>query len=247
MKPGCAMLTMSSIPKEIDTPTVTNPLIVAHLDFAPGGEIAAAEARALRARGATVVIIAAHAGPFPPEREIQHIAEAVHGQVDAIVSGHHHTNIGPPPLVVAGIPIVQAGTKLQAFSIIELSLDDSGRVSGFGVNEGTFPRAGAPQPILHSYRGAPPEWRGHKVVPDARVASLLARYDERVQKLRETRIGSTRSSQVARVFGRIGFRLRVWTVGSCLSCWSMAERTRARCAGRRARKLLFASSVYRIW
>jgi 5'-nucleotidase len=175
----------------VDTPTVTNPLLVAHLDFVPGGEVAAAEARALRARGATVVIVTAHAGPFPPDREIQHIAEAVHGEVDAIVSGHHHTNLGPPPLVVAGIPIIQSGTKLLAFSILELTLDSSGRATGFTVNEGTYPRAGAPQPILHSYRGAAPEWRGQKVVPDARVAGLLAGYDEQVRKLRETRIGSS--------------------------------------------------------
>ncbi|HYZ87870.1 MAG TPA: bifunctional UDP-sugar hydrolase/5'-nucleotidase [Myxococcales bacterium] len=175
----------------VDTPTVTNPLVVAHLEFAPGGEIAAAEARALRARGATVVIVAAHAGPFPPDREIQHIAEAVHGEVDAIVSGHHHTNIGPPPLVVGGIPIVQAGTKLVSFSVIELTLDHSGRVSGFTVNDGTFPRPGAPQPILHSFRGAAPQWNGHQITPDVRVASLLAKYDEQVRRLRETRIGSS--------------------------------------------------------
>ncbi|HWE24146.1 MAG TPA: bifunctional UDP-sugar hydrolase/5'-nucleotidase [Myxococcales bacterium] len=175
----------------VDTPTVTNPLIVAHLDFAPGGPIAAAEARALRARGATVVIVAAHAGPFPPEREIQHIAAAVHEQVDAIVSGHHHTNLGPPPLIVAGIPIVQAGTKLVAFSVVDLMLDAEGRMNGFAVNRDTYPKAGAPQPILHSYLGVTPRWRGQRVVPDARVASLLAGYDEKVQQLRETRIGST--------------------------------------------------------
>jgi 5'-nucleotidase len=176
----------------VDTPTVTNPLVVAQLEFAPGGEIAAAEADALRARGATVVIVAAHAGPFPPDQEIQHIARAVQGKVDAIVSGHHHTTLGPPPLVVAGIPIVQAGTKLQAFSVIELTLDERGRANGFAVNERTFPRPGGPQPIFHTVRGAAPEWRGHKVHPDTRVAALLARYDEQVRRLRETRIGSSR-------------------------------------------------------
>ncbi len=70
----------------VDTPTVTNPLNVADLDFVPGGPVAAQEADALRARGATVVIVTAHAGPFPPAREIQHIAEAVAGRVDAIVT-----------------------------------------------------------------------------------------------------------------------------------------------------------------
>ncbi|HEX9602646.1 MAG TPA: bifunctional UDP-sugar hydrolase/5'-nucleotidase [Myxococcales bacterium] len=175
----------------VDTPTVTNPLNVAGLDFAPGGPVAAQEADALRARGATVVIVTAHAGPFPPAGEVQRIAESVAGKVDAIVSGHHHTTIGPPPLVVAGIPIVQAGTKLQYFSVIELILDEAGRVSGFAVNEGTFPRPGGPQPIFHTVQGRPPEWRGKEVVPDAKVAALISGYDEQVRRLRETRIGSS--------------------------------------------------------
>lgn len=175
----------------VDTPTVTNPLIVKDLEFVPGGPVAAQEAEALRARGATVVILTAHAGPFPPSEEIQRIAESVKGKVDAIVSGHHHTTLGPPPLIVAGIPIVQAGTKLQLFSVIELKILDLGYVGGFTVNEGTFPKPGAPQPLFHSYQGKPPQWRGHEVQPDAQVAALLAGYDEQVRRLRESRIGSS--------------------------------------------------------
>jgi len=175
----------------VDTPTVTNPLIVKDLQFVPGGPIAAREADALRARGATVVVVTAHAGPFTPAREIQGIAEAVSGKVDAIVSGHHHTTIGPPPLVVAGIPIVQAGTKLQYFSTIELSLDRAGRVTAFAVNERTYPKPGGPQPIFHSYQGRTPEWRGKKIEADAKIGALLAGYDEQVRRLRESRIGSS--------------------------------------------------------
>ena len=175
----------------VDTPTVTNPLNVADLEFVPGGPVAAQEADALRTRGATVVILAAHAGPFPPSQEIQRIAESVAGKVDAIVSGHHHTTLGPPPMIVSGIPIVQAGTKLQYFSVIDLKLVDSGYVGGFTVNEGTFPKPGGPQPIFHSYQGRAPEWRGKKVQPDAQVDAVLAGYDEQVRRLRESRIGSS--------------------------------------------------------
>lgn len=185
----------------VDTPTVTNPLIVKDLEFVPGGPVAAQEADSLRARGATVVILAAHAGPFPPSQEIQRIAESVKGKVDAIVSGHHHATLGPPPLIVAGIPIVQAGTKLQLFSVIELKILDPGYVGGFAVNEGTFPKPGAPQPLFHSYQGKPPQWRGHEVQPDAQVAAVLAGYDEQVHRLRESRIGS---SQVDLRKGRDG-------------------------------------------
>lgn len=174
-----------------ETPLTTNSVNIEGLDFPPGGPIAAEEADALRARGATVVLLTAHAGPYPPDDEIQHIAEAVRGRVDAIVSGHHHTAIGPPPLIVAGIPIVQSGAKLQNFSIIELTLDATNHVRQFAVNDGSLPKQGGPQTILHTYDGAPAQWRGHEVRPDARVAAILRDYDAQVKKLRETRIGET--------------------------------------------------------
>ncbi len=87
--------------------------------------------------------------------------------------------------------LVQAGTKLQYFSVIDLKLVDSGYVGGFTVNEGTFPKPGGPQPIFHSYQGRAPEWRGKKVQPDAQVDAVLAGYDEQVRRLRESRIGSS--------------------------------------------------------
>jgi 2',3'-cyclic-nucleotide 2'-phosphodiesterase (5'-nucleotidase family) len=173
----------------VETPTVTNPLVVEGLEFAPGGPIAAKEAAALRARGATVVLLVAHAGPLGPAFEIQEIAEAVRGQVDAIVCGHHHVQLGPPPLVASGIPIVQAGAKLTAFSAIDLTLGDDGRVVAAAVNEGTSPRPGGPQTIFHAYQGRPAQWRGREVQPDARVAALVRRYDVQVQRLRETPVG----------------------------------------------------------
>ena len=128
----------------VETKVTTNPVNLAGLQFVPGGPVAAKEADALRARGATVVLVTAHAGPFPPGNEIQHIAQACKGRVDAIVSGHHHTALGPPPLVVENIPIVQSGSRLLSFSLIELTLDDSGHVTSFAVNDGFSPKPGGP-------------------------------------------------------------------------------------------------------
>jgi len=176
----------------VETHTSTNPAIIANLDFLPGGPFAAQEADSLRARGATVVLLVAHIGPLPPAGEIQEVAEAVRGKVDAIVSGHNHTEIGPPPLVAAGIPIVQSGSRLAAFSIIEIAIDPAtGRAAGFAVNEGTYPRPGGPQPIFHTFEGAPATWRGHKVQPDGAVSALVAKYDKQVKTLREAPVGET--------------------------------------------------------
>jgi len=174
-----------------ETPLTTNPALIRGFEFVDGGPVAAQEADLLRSRGATVVVICAHAGPNPPGNEIQRVAEAVQGKVDAIASGHHHVSIGPPPLVVGNVPIVQSGAKLQAFSIIELQLDARGRVTTFAVNDGSLPVSGGPQAILHTYRGRPAEWRGRRIEPDARVAAILRTYDREVRALREARIGET--------------------------------------------------------
>ncbi|HEY6908714.1 MAG TPA: bifunctional UDP-sugar hydrolase/5'-nucleotidase [Myxococcales bacterium] len=174
-----------------ETATVTNPVNVGDLDFAEGGPIAAEEADALRARGATVVLLAAHAGPLGPDHEIERIARSVAGKVDAIVSGHQHAALGPPPLLASGIPVVQSGSKLVSFSTIDLSLDEAGRVRSFAVNQGSLPRDGGPQAILHSWRGSAATFRGRKVEPDARVSAILRGYDEQVKSLREMRIGET--------------------------------------------------------
>ena len=174
----------------VETPLTTNPVNIADLEFADGGPIAAQEADALRARGATVVLVTAHAGPFPPDSEIQKIAEACKGKVDAIVSGHHHTLL-KAPIVVDNIPIVQSGHKLAAFSVIELSLDAASRPTAWVVNPGNLPDAGAPQPILHTYNGAPVTWRGHVITADAGVTRILEDYDVQVKKLRDSRIGET--------------------------------------------------------
>jgi 5'-nucleotidase len=174
-----------------ETALTTNPVNVSELEFAPGGPIALAEADLLRARGATVVVIAAHAGPYPPDDEIQHIAEFCKDKLDAIVSGHHHTPLGPPPLIVADIPIVQSGSKLQNFSTIELTIDATNHVKSYAVNEGNTPKNGGPQTILHTYKGEPATFRGRKIEPDGRVAAILRDYDVQVRKLRESRIGET--------------------------------------------------------
>ena len=174
----------------VETKLTTNPVNVADLEFQDGGPIAAQEALALRAQGATVVLVTAHAGPLPPGNEIQKIAEACRGKVDAIVSGHHHTLL-KAPIVVDNIPIVQSGQKLAAFSVIELSLDARNRPTAWVVNDGNLPEAGAPQPILHTFKGASATYRGHPIEAEPAVTKIIQEYDVQVKKLRDSKIGET--------------------------------------------------------
>jgi 5'-nucleotidase len=94
--------------------------------------------------------------------------------------------------VVANIPIVQSGSKLQSFSTIELTLDARNRVRGYSVNADSVPRAGGPHAIVQTWNGAAAQWRGREVRPDAKVAAVIAGYDAQVKKLRESVVGETR-------------------------------------------------------
>jgi 2',3'-cyclic-nucleotide 2'-phosphodiesterase (5'-nucleotidase family) len=88
--------------------------------------VVARHAAALRARGASVVIVVAHLGGFcnvgnPDDcrGEIIEMARALpRGAVDAIVSGHTHSAVGT---VVNGIPIVQARSSTRALGVVDLA------------------------------------------------------------------------------------------------------------------------------
>ena len=173
----------------VETPLTTNPANITEFEFKEAGLIAAKLADELRAQGCTVVLVTCHIGPLG-DHEVQRLAAAVEGKVDGIVSGHHHKAIGPPPLIEHHIPIVQSGSKLANFSLIELTLNDQGRVTQFAVNDGTRPSPGGPQPLLHTLDGLPMEWRGSPIVPDGAVAGILRDYDVQVKKLRDSVIGA---------------------------------------------------------
>ena len=174
----------------VETPIVTQSTNIADVEFVPGGPIAAQLADELRAQGAQVVLVTAHMGP-KGDGEIEKVAIACKGKVDAIVSGHHHVPIGPPALIVENIPIVQSGAKLQQFSVVELFLDGAGHVKSYAVNEHSLPRKNGPMAILHDVNGQPVQYLGSTIRPDAKVQTILAGYDVQVRKLRESTVGAT--------------------------------------------------------
>ena len=118
----------------------TLPLNVRGLRMAPLAETVSAEAERLRASGAQLVVLSAHAGggcdtfddprnlsSCDPNAEIFDLARDLRrGAVDAIVAGHTHAGLAHE---VAGIPIVQSFWGGRAFGRIDLVVDlDSGRI-----------------------------------------------------------------------------------------------------------------------
>lgn len=109
------------------------PQNVSGLRIADAAPVIDARARALRARGADVIIVLAHDGGFCSASgtagctgEIFRTAAKITEKVDAIVSGHTHSVID---FSVNGIPIVQARSRGQAIAVLDIPLE-GGKPSG---------------------------------------------------------------------------------------------------------------------
>jgi 2',3'-cyclic-nucleotide 2'-phosphodiesterase (5'-nucleotidase family) len=105
----------------VETPTTTLPENVADLRFVDPVPVIDSIAPALRARGAQVVIVIAHAGgscrAAACHGEIIDIANRISAAVDVIIAGHSHTLINT---VVRGVPVVEARSRGQAIDVLDL-------------------------------------------------------------------------------------------------------------------------------
>jgi 5'-nucleotidase len=177
------------------TPRTTIAVNFAGLAMAPLAAAVETAARALRAGGATVVLVAAHAGggcrrfedpadlsTCDPAGEIFQAARALPpGAVDAIVAGHTHDGLAQR---VNGVPIIEAYSEGRAFGRVDLTVD---RASGRVLAAHLFP----PHAICPPDRCAAERYEGQPVLPDAAVAAATAPDRERVRALREARLGVT--------------------------------------------------------
>jgi 2',3'-cyclic-nucleotide 2'-phosphodiesterase (5'-nucleotidase family) len=164
----------------IDAPDVIKRTAFVGLHVTPLAAAAEREARALRARGATVVLIAAHAGgecttlrdprdlsSCDPNSEIFRLARDVpKGLVDAIFAGHRNAEVAS---VVAGIPIVHTTAMAKAFSRVDLELDrTTRRVVSAKV---AMPHLVCTVPLEDGCR--PGEYEAAPVIPDAATLAAI--------------------------------------------------------------------------
>jgi len=167
---------------------------VVGLRVAPLVETITEEAQALRDRGASVVVVTAHAGSRctkfddPTDLsscnmagEIMRVAAALPtGLVDHIVAGHVHRGIAH---IVNGISITSSYSSTRAFSRVDFEIDAR---TGNIVARRVFPPHRACLSVLRSSgECAPPEdetrdtvdavYEGQTVEPDSRVLEIAAR------------------------------------------------------------------------
>jgi 2',3'-cyclic-nucleotide 2'-phosphodiesterase (5'-nucleotidase family) len=122
----------------VTTPTQTRASNVVGLRFDDPAPIVSARAKALRLRGADVIVVIAHSGAFcnasgmdACQGEIVDFARALTEKVDAIVSAHTHTLVD---YSVNGMPIVQARSSGRAVAVIDIPLVN-GKPSGIAHEE----------------------------------------------------------------------------------------------------------------
>jgi 2',3'-cyclic-nucleotide 2'-phosphodiesterase (5'-nucleotidase family) len=146
-----------------ETPTLTRAANTRGLAFGPMVPAFDARARALRARGAHVVLAVAHSGAFCDRRadsasaavspggcegEIVDFVNAAAEPPDAVVSGHTHSLVDAR---VRGVPVVQARSSGRALGVVDLVLDAGGRPipdsTRSEVRDVTGPGDDGPEPV----------------------------------------------------------------------------------------------------
>ncbi len=190
-----------------ETLTTTIAANVRGLRIAPLADTIRAEAERLRARGAGVVIVAAHAGGVchrfdapadlsscAPNEEIFAVARALPpGLVDVIVAGHTHARVAH---VVNGIAIIESHATGIAFGRVDLTVDrQTGRVVTAEVRP---PRDMCARPEGTCEPGV---YEGAPVVPDAAMQRLLAPAFERARELRDAPLGVRAQARIQRSYG----------------------------------------------
>ena len=191
-----------------DTPALTIGANVIGLTFTPLVPVITREATALRARGATVVIVLAHAGGRctrldDPQNvsscdqmaEIVQVARQLSaGLVDVIAAGHIHQAMAHD---ISGIAVVEAYSTGRSFSRTDLTVNRSTRtVAGKRI----FPTqdlCGREDAATHSCDPAAPRgaalvqarYENRLVRPDAAVAAAIAPAVRRAARVKNQPIG----------------------------------------------------------
>jgi 2',3'-cyclic-nucleotide 2'-phosphodiesterase (5'-nucleotidase family) len=174
-----------------ETPSITNPVNVADLDFTDPDDAVNDLIDDAEADGATMIVVLAHIGGYWPDFEegIMDLACGLDAdEVDLIVSGHTHSRIDD---VICGIPVVQAYSSGTAFARVDFTVDKrTGEVVNYEMNYG-------PTSTYQTYYGDPAayerwdtgEWV--EVVPDAAVTAIVDRYEAAIEEVQNLLIGET--------------------------------------------------------
>ena len=165
----------------VETPRTTRAINVADLRFLDPAPIVSERAKALRARGANVVVVTGHVGGFCNaqgvcEGEIFDMVNRLTSPVDVVVSGHSHSFINTR---LRGVPIVQARSRGEAIGIVDLAVGDTSGHRPGDINASRVVSADVPDVMSDTI---PPDAQATRIAKSAidAVAGIIAQPEGRI-------------------------------------------------------------------
>jgi 2',3'-cyclic-nucleotide 2'-phosphodiesterase (5'-nucleotidase family) len=195
------------------TPRTTMPANFIGLQMAPPAPAIAEQARALRARGAEIVVATMHIGAACRKLEdpddlsscdrnqelFPLIAGLPKGLVDVIVAGHTHSVIAHR---IEGIAVIESGSSGRAFGRVDLRIGPDGRVTDVRIDKphATCPADDRGNPVMVA-ACKPGDYEGRPVVPDPQVQQIVDEALARAGERRKEKLGVTLAKVVTRAHG----------------------------------------------
>ncbi len=193
-----------------ETLSTTMAANVVGLDIAPLADTVLREAKALRQRGAAIVIVTAHAGgkckdlgnpddltSCADDEEIMALARALPaGTIDVIVAGHTHQAVAHR---VNGIAIIESYARGRAFGRVDIEWSRSaGKIADA--------RIFAPRDLCAGNKRAPAaqcqpgDYEGSPVAPDPSIAAIVAPALKRADEVRKAPLGVEVSDPLTKAY-----------------------------------------------
>ena len=194
------------------TPFTTMPANFSGLVMAPTAQSIAADAQALRARGAQVIVVVAHIGSSckdtskptdlssckTDEELFKVIGDLPKGLVDVWVGGHTHAKVAHRIDNVSTIESLSSG---RAFGRIDLRITDT-HVSGVQIHQPQLlcplDAEGNPAPVAECH---PEPYEGKPVVPNAEVQKIADEASARAAPRRDEKLGVTVTGIITKSYG----------------------------------------------
>jgi 5'-nucleotidase len=195
------------------TPYTTMPANFAGLKMAPTAQAIASEAKALRARGAQVIVVTAHIGSAcekvdnpndtssckKNEEVFDVISNLPKGLVDVWIGGHTHAAIAHR---ISDIAVIESYSSGRAFGRVDLRITES-HVSGVTIHRPQLmcplDAEQNPVPVVDCKPG---DYENRPVVPDPAVQKIADEAIARAGKLRDEKLGVTLTSVMTKSYSR---------------------------------------------
>ena len=192
------------------TPYTTMPANFAGLKMAPAAPAIVEQARALRARGAQVIVATMHIGSAckdfdhpddasscdKREELFELLPGLPRGTVDVIVAGHTHAAMAHR---LDGIAVIESGAGGRGFGRVDLRIGPDGRIADVHIEKPHLLCAldshGNPVPVAEC---APGSYEGRPVVPDPEVQKIADAALARAGERRKEKLGVTLTQIVTR-------------------------------------------------